>query len=225
MNIHTLLHPPHPHHAYLVVGPTEASVQEINAALQSRGVKTDGNPDILSLSFSDLRVDDVRDVILPFAALSPIKDKKYLVLSFSRANDASQNALLKAVEESMGRTTFFFCVENAGHILPTLRSRTIVLKMNNERHVPNDSDAHAFLGESYAKRLARVESMARSAAKTHDRTPARIFAEDVLVLARERKFSVPALRDILDAASYLRMQGSSIKAALSHLAVMLPRIK
>lgn len=213
----------HLHHAYIVAG--EGGAEALLRVLENRGVKTVGNPDLLSLSYSELLVDEVRDAILSFASLNPVGEEKHLVISFSRATDASQNALLKAVEESLGKTTFFFCVEHASRILPTLRSRCITLDGGGWRVEGGNEEAEEFLKETYAKRLARVEKMAGYISKTQDKLPVRAFAKELLHVARAGKLPARALRDILDASGYLSMQGASAKAALSHLAVTLPRMK
>lgn len=224
MQIQDLQKIKHLHHAYIVLG-TEHAPSLVLAMLRERGIETAGNPDVLSLSFSELLVDDVRDTVLPFASLSPIHDRKYIAIAFSRANDSAQNALLKAVEESLGKTTFFFCVESAGHILPTLRSRCITLEGGRLKVEGGSTEAEEFLKAAYSKRLALVEKMTNYISKTQDRAPARAFANDLLILAREKKLSTVSVRDILDATQYLRMQGGSAKSALSHLAVSLPQKK
>lgn len=210
------------HHAYLVTGNAEAGAKEVLAMFSKRGVKTAGNPDVAVHSYSELLVDDVRDTLLSFASLKPLGERKYLIVSYSRANDASQNALLKAVEESLGNTTFFFCIDSAGHMLPTLRSRCVQVSLG-EIKTEDSGEAEAFLKSSYDKRLAAVEKMTTYISKTQDRAPARTFVRSLLTVMHERDASSSALRDLLDADRYLRMQGSSPKSVLSHLAVTLPR--
>lgn len=212
------------HHAYIVTGSAEHGAEEVLAMLEKRGVTTKGNPDVLSLSFPELLVDDVRDSLLSFAALKPLGERKYLVVSFSRANDQAQNALLKAVEESLGHTVFFFCVDAAGHLLPTLRSRCITVETENKKPEAGSEDVAGFLKESYEKRLARTDKMAGYVSKTQDRGPVRAFIRD-LIAALHGKAGAPTLRDLLDADRYLRLQGSSVKSILGHLAVSLPRKK
>jgi len=211
------------HHAYIVVG--EAQTARTLRMLESRGVQTAGNPDVLALSFSELLVDDVRDTILSFAALKPLSDRKYAVIAFSRANDPSQNALLKAVEESLGKTVFFFCVESAGHLLPTLRSRCISVEDGEWRMKGGNNEAEEFLKAAYAERLVAVDAMTNALSKTQNRAPIRTFVKELLRVARAKKFTARSVRDILDASQYLRMQGNSPKAVLSHLAVSLPRME
>ncbi len=212
------------HHAYLVVGDAEWGKKATLAMLEARGIETRGNPDVFVLSFVDLLVDDVRDSMLPFAALKPLGARKYLVVSFSRANDSSQNALLKAVEESLGRTTFFFSVDAAGHMLPTLRSRCITVSAGEggKGDVEKSDEAESFLKAGFAKRLAAVEKMTAYISKTQDRAPVRAFMKELLIISEKKKLSARALRDIVDASRYLRQQGSSAKAVLGHLAVSLP---
>lgn len=210
------------HHAYLVTGNAEASRAEVAAMLQKRGVKTAGNPDILSVSFSELLIDDTRDLILSFASLKPLGERKYVIVSFSRANENAQNALLKAVEESLGHTVFFFCVEAEGHVLPTLKSRCVIVR-GSVAVTEDTEEAEAFLKAGYEERLKIAERMASAASKTQDRAPARNLAASLISVLKTRKAAAPALRDALDAHRYLRMAGGSVKAVFSHLAVSLPR--
>ncbi len=223
MKIQELKKTEHLHHAYIVSGSAEHGPEAVAGMLEARGVSTKGNPDVLAFSFSELLVDNVRDALLPFASLKPLGERKYLIVSFARANDAAQNALLKAVEESLGRTIFFFCVDTAGHLLPTLRSRCIVVESGKEKGEKGTEEAEEFLKESYEKRLVRVDKMAGYVSKTQDRTPARMLVNELLTRMRAEKAAPKTLRDLLDASRYLRLQGSSVKSILGHLAVSLPK--
>ncbi len=213
------------HHAYLVVGGAEEGLKEVHAVLEKRGVHIPGNLDVLSISVPELDIDTVREVLYPFISLTPLGEAKYLVLSFSRANHSSQNALLKVVEEGSGRTNFFLCVDAVGHVLPTLRSRTIVVNTDVE-HVTNTDEkkeAEEFLAGSFADRLETVESFAKTISKTQDRAPVRAFVRELLIRAYAQAFPAPALKDLVQADQYLRLQGASPKAILGHLAVSLPK--
>lgn len=223
MKIEELKKIDHLHHAYIVSGSAEHGVEEVLALLLGRGVKTKGNPDVLALSFPELLVDNVRDSLLPFASLKPLEEQKYLIVSFSRANDAAQNALLKAIEESLGHTIFFFCVDSAGHLLGTVRSRCITVESEKVKVESKNEEAEEFLKETYEKRLVRVDKMAAYVSKTQDRAPVRAFVKDLISLVHNSKADIRTLRDLLDADRYLRLQGSSVKAVLGHLAVSLPR--
>lgn len=212
------------HHAYLIVGGVDSSRTGVVSLLEKRGVQTIGNPDVQVHAFSELLIDDVRDTLLPFAGLKPLRDRKYLIVSYSRANDASQNALLKAVEESLGNTTFFFCVDSPGHMIQTLRSRCVQVSIGAQDEKDSESEqAETFLKASYQDRLGMVEKMTSYITKTQDRVPVRAFVRTLLTVMHGRNASAGALRDVMDAEKYMRMQGSSPKSVLSHLAVTLPR--
>lgn len=208
------------HHAYLVVGGGSEDVLKL---LKKRGVETAGNADVLSLSFSELLVDDVRDTVLPFASLAPVGGRKYVILSFSRANDQAQNALLKGAEEGIGKTVFFFCVDSQGHVLPTLKSRCIVVSAGSAKTDEKNEDAEAFAKAGFEKRLSSVEKMTGYISKTQDRAPVRAFVKGLMEHYHRAGAPARTLRELMDADRYLRMQGGSAKAVLSHLAVSLPK--
>lgn len=212
------------HHAYLISGSATQGSAEILRMLEERGISTKGNQDVLVLSFSELSVDDARH-ITSFASLNAVGEKKYIVVSFSRATNEGQNALLKVLEEAPGNSVFFLCIDAAGHVLPTLRSRCVSLSVAHSVSKEENEDAMEFLEESYEKRLARVEKMASYISKNQDRAPAREFVAALARESRERGFSGRALRDLLDADRYMRLSGSSAKSILGHLAVSLPHVK
>ena len=191
-------------------------------ALKARGIKISGNPDVYEFSGSEFGVDDAR-AVSAFASLKPYGDAKYFLLSMSRASAEAQNALLKVIEEAPGSSVFFFIVESAGNMLPTLRSRCVQISGERTDSGESSEEALRFLKDSFESRLGAVEKMTSYISKTQDRAPIRAFVRALLKSAKEKKYPAPNLRDILDADRYLRMQGGSAKAVLSHLAVSLPR--
>ena len=210
-------------HAYVIVGSASVGATEVISSLEERAIEISGNLDALVLRYKDMTVDYVRDIIIPFASLKSLSGAKYCIISFDTANGNAQNALLKVVEEAPGDTHFFFCVDLLGSILPTLRSRCIVVSLVGVHKKLDTSEATEFLGETFAKRLARVESMAASVSKTQDRSAVRLFVRTLLSAAHERTYPAASLRDLLDADRFMRLSGSSPKAILGHLAVSLPR--
>lgn len=193
-------------HAVLTTRPVALVLKELG----QRGVSVAGNPDVMVLTYTEFSVDDARQVTT-YAFLKSVSDAKYFVISFDRAGVEAQNALLKVVEEAPGNSNFFFCTPNTGSIIPTLRSRCIVV--GGTRDEVTD-EAKTFLALSYAERLAQVEKMVTAAQRSGDRTPLRAFAR-ALVHAHPS-------RETLVAARYLEQNGASPKLVFSHLAVALP---
>ena len=209
-------------HAYIVAG--ERGAAEVLSMLETRGVKTAGNMDVLTLSFTEFSVDTARE-ISSYASRKALSGSKYFVITFSRATTEAQNALLKVVEEAPGESIFFFCVETSGHILPTLRSRSVEVSAGTQKTegIEEGIEAKEFLKGSFEERLKTVDKMAGYISKTQDRATVRQFIKDLLSLSHKSGASPEALRDLLDAERYLRQQGSSAKSILGHLAVSLPR--
>lgn len=218
MEVKDLAKADHLHHAYIVEGGEPSAIL---AMLEARGVAVYRSADILQLTYGEMGVDDARS-IAGYAFLKSVGESKYFIISFDKATDAAQNALLKVVEEAPGNTIFFFCVQSEGHLLPTLRSRCVSVQAEGSTQRAEGSDAKEFLKHSYVDRLAMVDKLVASAQKSQDRTPIRTFVRSLLHEAHTAHTTPKALRAILDADHYLRLSGSSPKIVLSHLAVSLP---
>ena len=225
MDVSALAHVDRLGNAYLVAGTSGNDA--VLTALETRGVSVHGNLDILNLRYAELSVDDVRRIVLPFVSLNPLGDAKFCILSFDNANANAQNALLKSIEDAPGKTHFFLCVETVGAVLPTIRSRCIVVSTprTKKRSNEHDEEVRAFMREPYEKRLSRVEALVGVVSKTQDKSPAREFVLGLITAARESQVPKDALRDLLDVERYLHMSGASVKTLLSHIAVTLPRTK
>lgn len=209
-------------HAYLVRGDAHTIQIRLIEVLEGRGIATKGDPDFYAATFESLAVDDVR-AIADYASLAPLSGRKYIVLAAGSATPEAQTALLKIVEEGTGRSVFFIIVPAGAAVLPTLESRCVVLKIQDESN--NTKEGKEFLGLSYADRLAVAEKFA----KNHDREGARALVRSLLALAAEPRGDISrfevlpqVLRDLLDADRYLALSGSSPKSVIGHLALTLP---
>lgn len=83
---------------------------------------------------SAVTVDQIREVtadayVLPNEAAR----KVYILDEADKMNPQAQNALLKTLEEPPEGVIFLLCVENAGQLLPTVRSRCAELSCNAEK--------------------------------------------------------------------------------------------
>jgi hypothetical protein len=219
MDLALLVKVDHLHHAYIVAGGTSAGVGEM---LAKRGIGVTANPDYLALSYQELSVDDAR-TIAQYAFLKSVSGAKYFVVSLSRASDGAQNALLKVIEEAPGGSHFFFCVPQAGVLIPTIRSRCIEVQADGVRGTEDGAHANEFFSEAYADRIARVEKMLKALEKSKDRAEVRAFVRALVVSSHERRLAPQHQRSILSTYNYLSLTGSSPKLLLMHLAVTLPQ--
>lgn len=199
-------------HAYLVRGD-EAVAEAVQNALKERGVVLAGNPDCMVRREEQLDVEAAR-AVTQFAQLRAMGASKYIVIHADTITVGAQNALLKAVEEGIGNSVFFFIVPPGFGILPTLASRCIALQSDFSY---SSESGEAFLNLSYGDRIAQAEAFG----KKQDREGARELVRSLLVLAHTKQFDASRMRDLLDADRYLQLTGSSPKGVIGHLALVL----
>jgi hypothetical protein len=97
---------------------------------------TISSPDFLFFTeFSEYKtplvVDDVRDVIIRFAQNTSFgKQKSIIIEKIEEASTSALNALLKIIEEPPQNTYFYLIYSNIDSVLPTIRSRSMVITEN-----------------------------------------------------------------------------------------------
>ncbi len=119
---------------------TAADGKPCLACNQCRKVMADIHPDVLTVEDHDhkeLPVDDIRD-FRHEVYIRPNEGARKVAV-FPRGeqlNERDQNVLLKIVEEGPAYASFLFCVENSASLLPTVRSRCVELKLQQEEQTP-----------------------------------------------------------------------------------------
>ena len=221
------------HHAYCIEGECDASFSALAGFLrESLGMETRGNPDVWQRRFDTFGIDESRDLIERQSRKAVSGGKTIFILGIHSITREAQNALLKVFEEPRGDTHFFLCIPNAEVLLPTLRSRMILLSpfssSPREAILPTlvaGAAPEAFLDASVAKRLALVKDL--SDAK--DKSKAIGFL-NMLEAALYKRANLPAVisvhvaafEEIIRAREYLRDTAPSVKMLLEHLALSLP---
>jgi DNA polymerase III delta prime subunit len=137
------------HHAYYVSGETEQGIARARTYVSEQlGIEVVANPDVMLLRHGLLSVDDARK-IRSIAELSPTTgSQKVLIISAIRLFHEAQNALLKLFEEPPAGTVLILIIPSEGMLLPTLRSRLLVLPVVNDVAGVTDSisiEAQEFL--------------------------------------------------------------------------------
>lgn len=157
-------------HAYLFAGPAGLLKREtaryFAAALLCDGEGTPpcgrcdncvqsasgNNPDILSRSLKDLTgkqsigVDEIREIIAD-VYIRPFKSNKkiYIIEDGEALTVGAQNALLKVLEEPPAYVVFILCTSEADKILPTIRSRTSIIRFQPK----SDNEIRLYVKENY----------------------------------------------------------------------------
>lgn len=98
--------------------------------------KNGNQPDIITLKHekpSTISVDDIREQLNGDIMIKPYSSpyKIYIIPEADLMTVQAQNALLKTLEEPPQYAVIFLLTENADSLLPTIRSRCVMLKLRN----------------------------------------------------------------------------------------------
>lgn len=224
------------HHAYFVPGDIEAGISAALLFAESElGLAQQGNPDVVTLRHGLLSVDDARR-LQSLAELSPTQgDKKVLIVSASRIFHEAQNALLKFFEEPPTGTTVILVLPAEGMLLPTLRSRLLVLpgQTENKESVGIEA-ARAFLAASGAEREKIISKMLDRAKsdKDEEKQAARLAAiqlvEGLMVLTHTVWIQKPTsglqafLSDLDSFLPILHERSAPLKLIFEHIQLVMP---
>ncbi len=206
------------HHAILIEGD-EKTRDSLFAKLNEIGLQTKANPDLNQIDLEVFGIDDARDFVF-WSGLKPIaNEKKVAVVCVKSITVEAQNSLLKCIEEPAENTHFFFIVETARALLPTLLSRMMFHSRAEQEEL---SQAREFLRSEIKERL----SMIKKIAKKEDKNIMRFLIQDVEgQFARSRKTSgakSTLLRRVVEASRFANIRGGSPKMILEWLSVVIP---
>ncbi|HEY4505193.1 MAG TPA: hypothetical protein VJG67_00680 [Candidatus Paceibacterota bacterium] len=153
----------HLHHAYFFVeNKAKGLVEKLKDFLENTvGVKTAGNPDFWHGEFKTLTIDDARAIMesanrKPFETYleARLPSKRIFIIQADFITQEAQNSLLKVFEEpTVG--THFFIISPQDMLLPTLRSRMLVIGGESQKSIKLES----ILELKLVERLARVKEI------------------------------------------------------------------
>lgn len=221
-------------HAYIVASASEEArretAQRLAAAMlcESEGERPCGecrhcrkvfagiHPDVISVAPGtddkgrkrrEILVDQVRFISADAQVMpNEARVKVYVVHDADRMNAAAQNALLKLLEEPPASAAFVLCAANPALLLPTVRSRCVLIRRNADAAEDEQSAADALALLSALAAGDRV-SLLRWEFGSEDMDPRRAAAminaareELADILRGEGRVSIPAPRCVgLDA--------------------------
>ena len=200
---------------------TDPAARPCNACRGCRGARARTHPDLLvgspdawreARSTGESIVAAARRWLLD-AAGAPIAGERRVVLieGADQANEQTQNALLKALEEPTDRHVYILVADEAARLLPTIRSRCQALRMGPVAHgelVRHLMD-HRLLPADQAETLAALANgLSGLAVRYADRRDVldwrrRVQAELLTLLERGRADRLGAVADLLDDAARL----------------------
>lgn len=216
-------------HAYLIEGDALMVKDALLSFISRVDPSAQGRGDVVIHEAENFLIDEALEVIHEQSFFGVDGGAKYVLLVFSSMTIEAQNTLLKTLEEPTAQTHFFLIVSLSDVLLPTLRSRMISLRVEEEQAAKDISDAERFLASSIVERLRRIEPLisTKGEERKSSRKEMRHFI-GALEIVLVKRFPVPdraiarALGDLVLARRYSFSASSSPKILLGHLALTLP---
>lgn len=213
------------HHAYIVAGSRDAVVAEVLRELEENfALNTKGNPDIVSLHFESLGIDESRELKNLQGSRPVAGDRKIFLVSTNALTVQAQNAMLKMFEEPVPSTHFFLIVPSLSIIIDTLASRLMILEIESEEVSAKELIPAAFLKSSYPERLKSIETFLKAYKDLKTvKSVAHTFLSGVeALLAKDIKKNAKTLEKLAGIKKYMFDTSASVKILLETAALILP---
>ena len=211
------------HHAYGILGNREKVKEELFAFLE-KDLKFPviGNPDFWHREFNVFKIDDGREMSLIHLNKSIKFDRKIFIVTANSITRDAQNSLLKIFEEPNVSTTFFLIMPDDSKLLPTLKSRLIIVNGKKDTNLMFSTET--FLKAKVGKRLEIIAKILKDI-KDEKMTKAEAITFiknlEMNVKSNDQKRNLLVIEDLEKAISYASDESPSIKVILEHLALVL----
>jgi DNA polymerase-3 subunit delta' len=212
------------HHAYFIQSFADG-VENLKSYLNEKfGISHTKNPDFYCEKFEVLGIDESRRIkdnhlSKSFAA----GGKRIFIIEASGITHEAQNSLLKMFEEPNADSHFFLIMPSAEVLLPTLRSRLLIIKNEEESSGSRAIlDAEKFLKLSKKDRVAFVDEIAKDISdEKKNKSDAQEFlaALEFALYKKDGLKNIKGLKAILKARDYMNDRSPSIKQLLEYVAM------
>lgn len=204
------------HHAYFIEGERQSALADIEAFLRdSFGIVRQGHPDVHYSEYESMGIDESRQLQEMQSMRPVVGDKKIFILATDAITSEAQNSLLKVFEEPTPGTHFFVISSSQRILLPTLRSRMVIVSHPSARTDQGAKEARAFLKLSVKDRLAFVSGLIEE----KDKAKAEDFLQSVVEELHKTK-KIAAAKEVLSLVKYLKDRSPSLKLILERSALL-----
>lgn len=177
---------------------------------------------VFNKKYDSLKIADVR--ILKSLQSEKTSKASLFVIEFTLINSESQNALLKILEEPTAQTYFILVFPDAQKLLPTLRSRLEIIKLQPVMPTSEAQDLVVdFVAMSLSQRFDFIKEKTDKKKNPFTKAEVLSFLDTLeLVLSRASKVDHAAsLEAVFKAKGYVHAKGSSHKMILEMVAITL----
>lgn len=206
------------HHTYLIEGDAEVVRAALGEHLRASDLPHEGHPDFWAGEFESLGIDESRELKAAQMGSPVAGTRRVFVVGAGSITHEAQNALLKVFEDPTPGTHFFVIVPSAHALLPTLRSRMMILA-GGERTPEPSVAAETFLNASLKERM----EIAKKVAEKKDRLAAIALAEGILQALHREGVSLERAHALAAAErvrGYLNDRAPSVKMLFEYLALV-----
>ncbi len=221
------------HHAYGILGEKEKIKEELLAFIEGDlKFPTTGNPDFWQGDFNIMKIVDSR-VLKEAHSNKPLKyDRNIFVIFTNFITKDAQNSLLKIFEEPRSDTVFFLVIPGVNDLIPTLKSRLMIIKNTKDKKSSLTEEAEKFLEANVSTRLkmtskiikdVKDEVITKSDAINFIKNLEKVIKVNWKLKKTDqgRGKNFLAIEDIEKAISYAGDESPSLKVILDHLALVL----
>lgn len=220
------------HHAHVIEGAYTAVAPALADALERHlNIQVRGNPDLTVTFYESLGVNEAKELRDREKLTGFGGAKKIFIIGADSFTPEAQNALLKTFEEPTEGTHFFIILPRAEMLLPTLRSRVLVVQGIASQVDDTKALAEKFLDVDIEGRFAIAKKMA-------DKKPGEVVDRELFqrmldhierilytrTAGKRDDATANIFREIFQAKTYLSNRGSSPKMLLEHIAMVIPTI-
>jgi DNA polymerase III, delta subunit len=223
------------HHAYCLVGVRDVVRDELHSFLaEDLKMVVQGNPDIWNFVGDSLSIDESRALKIAHTDRAFTSGgKRIFILSLNTMGHEAQNSLLKVLEEPVEGSHFFFILPTSEALLPTLRSRMVIITHESFGAGDSQSDLSQSARDFIKGPLsARLDFAKVTAEKVSDGVETRAGVADFISCLERELYALSkkkateakalsALKEVLLAKKYINDRSSSVKMLLEHVALML----
>lgn len=217
------------HHAHVVEGVHGEVAPVLVTLLEEHlNITKQGNSDFTVQYYESLGIDEARTLKESQTRASFVGARKIFIIGANTFTREAQNALLKTFEEPTEGTHFFIILPRAEILLPTLRSRVLIVSSGATTINDTKELAEKFIDASLEGRFAIAKKMAeKKAGESVDRESFRRILDNIerilyaRTVGKQNNATANIFREIFQAKTYLADRGSSPKMLLEHVAIAL----
>ncbi len=209
------------HHAYFIHAFKD-SAQKLKEFLKKElHIDHHQNPDFYHEKFEILGIDESRRIKENHLSKSFVEgNKRIFIIEADGMTHEAQNSLLKIFEEPHEHSHFFLIMPSVEVLLPTLKSRLLILDTNQESR--SLTEAEKFLKLSKKDKIAFVDELAKSISD-EDATKADaqefLAALEIVLYKNGPEKNINALKAVMKARDYVNDRSPSMKQLLEYVAL------